>query len=49
MLQSVYSVAMGCNLVTTEVDEKHLKSFELWCWRWKEKATLFVSMRNIVV
>jgi len=37
MLQSVHSVALGCNLVTSEVDEKHLKSFELWCWRWKER------------
>jgi len=49
VLQSVHSVALGCNLVTSEVEEKHLKSSELWCWRWKEKAMWVVSMRHKVV
>jgi len=29
-----------------EVDQKHLQSFEMWCWRRKENDFWTVSMRN---
>jgi hypothetical protein len=38
-----------CGAVTWslwEVNEQHLQSFEMWCWRRKEKTIWTVSMRN---
>jgi hypothetical protein len=33
-------------LNTSEIDQKYLKSYEMWCWRRMEKISLTDHVRN---
>jgi hypothetical protein len=41
----IWSIAL-CGAETWAVDQKHLESFEMWCWRRMEKISWADYVRN---
>ena len=44
----IWSIALygAATCTLRAVDQKHLESFEMWCWRWMEKISWAVRVRN---
>jgi hypothetical protein len=49
MLHSDYSCIWCLNLTLRAVDQKHLESFEMWCWRRMERISWTDHVRNEVL
>jgi hypothetical protein len=46
----IWSIALyGAETWTLRADQKHLKSFEMWCWRRMEKISWTENVRNEVL